>query len=178
MYTCVVTTEWWWLLGDKQCRSFCMSHMLYYKVLLLDNILLFPNCSIKYIIHSHMPWTVRAKMSLEFEGDKCQWKEWFKKSSMLQNEKHFMGINLMIRNFNLVFQNKSEYGTQFQICQQMLQIFHSISYRQKKIHLLDISELNFRTGFIDIRILLPLSQINTPSSRGQFFLNITLKCFA
>lgn len=51
---------------------------------------------------------------------------------MLQNGKHFMGINLMIRNFNLVFQKKTEYGIQFQFCQQMLQIFHGISHRQKK----------------------------------------------
>jgi hypothetical protein len=65
---------------------------------------------------------------------------------MLQNEKHFMGINLMIRNFNLVFQNKSEYGTQFQICQQMLQIFHSISYRQKKsIYLISV---NLTSGLV------------------------------
>ena len=71
-------------------------------------------------------------MSLEFEGDKCQWNGWFKKLSMLQNGKHFMGINLMIRNFNLVFQKKTEYGIQFQFCQQMLQIFHGISHRQKK----------------------------------------------
>jgi len=47
-----------------------MSYMLYYKVHLLDNILLFPNSIIKCIIHSHVPWTLRVKMSLGFEGDK------------------------------------------------------------------------------------------------------------
>ena len=46
-----------------------------------------------------------------------------------------MGIILMIRNFNLVFQNKTEYGIQFQACQQMLQIFHVISHRQNKSYL-------------------------------------------
>jgi len=70
-------------------------------------ILLFPNCSIKCIIHSNIPWTLRAKMSLGFGGDKYQWNGWFQKLSMLQNKKkHFMRINLTIRNINLVFQNR------------------------------------------------------------------------
>jgi hypothetical protein len=72
-----------------------------------------------------MPWTVRAKMYLGFERDKYQRNGWFQKLFMLQNKKHFMGINRTIRNFNLIFQNKTEFL-------QMLQIFHSISYREKK----------------------------------------------